>query len=264
MENYAEIVLGAAPDGVMLFMLVLARITALIVAAPIFGPREVPRQVRAFLAVGIAFLVTPLQSTDAIPPVDSLVDLGVMMAGEVIVGLTLGSGIRLLFVGLQISGQVMSQMAGMQLGNVFDTTFDQETPVFSKLLDISAMAVFFLIGGHRQVLGAMMDSFLWMPPGQATFQASMVQLIVDALSQSFVLGLQAGAPIIASLLTSMLVLGLIGRTLPQINIFAVGFSLNTTIVIMTLWISLAGMVWLFQDQAAEFIDAFCLVMGGDA
>jgi len=232
------------------------------ISAPMFGPREVPRQVRVFLALGMSLVAFPLQASDTAPTAGNLVDLGLMIAGEVVVGLTLGTGVMMLFVGMQVAGQIMGQMSGMQLADLFNPSFSEQSSVFGKLLDLVALGVFFSIGGHRQVIAAVLDSFAWMPAGEAAFHPDMLDLVTGALTQSFLFGLRASAPVLASLLCSMVVLGLLGRALPQLNIFALGFSLNSSVMLLTLWISLSVVGWLFHDEAMEAIQSFRHMLGG--
>ncbi|QDU97600.1 flagellar biosynthetic protein FliR [Lignipirellula cremea] len=260
MYAFARLLFDPSQGGLLLFMLVLTRVSALFLAAPIFGPRETPVRVRAFLAIGLTVLAFPLQPVDSVRTPGSLVDLALMMTGEAVVGLTLGVGVMMLFVGLQVTGQIMGQMSGMQLADMFDANFGEQTAVFAKLLDLVAMAVFFAIGGHRQVIIALLDGFVWMPPGQAAFSPSMLELVTSGLAQSFVLGLKAAAPIMASLFASMVVLGLLGRALPQLNIFALGFSLNASVMLVTLWVSIGAIGWLFHEEAMNALENFRQMM----
>src|SRR5438105_2500081 len=116
------------------FLLVLTRVSGLVMTAPIFGTADIPVRVRAFLAITLAFLITPLQTSPAVVMPGTAVDLAIVMVTELIVGLTLGMGITLLFSGIQIAGQVISQIAGVQLADVINPTFDSNVPIFSQVL----------------------------------------------------------------------------------------------------------------------------------
>ena len=80
-------------------------------------------------------------------------------------GLALGLAVMILLSGMQLAGQVISQMSGMSLADVANPTFDTSVPIFSQILEMLALAIFFLVGGHRQVIDALLGSFAWMPPG---------------------------------------------------------------------------------------------------
>ena len=83
-------------------------------------------------------------------------------------GLALGGAVMILLSGMQMAGQVISQMSGMSLADVVNPTFDTTVPIFSNLLEMLALSIFFLMGGHREVMDALLGSFEWMPPGSGT------------------------------------------------------------------------------------------------
>ena len=230
------------------FTLVLTRVSGLLMSAPIFGTNDIPMRVRAFLAIALALLVTPLQVSHKAALPASLVDLGILMALELVIGLILGLGITLLLSGIQIAGQIISQIAGVQLADVINPTFDASVPIFSQLMFYVTMAVFVISGGHRQVMEALLDTFVSMPPGQALVPESIVEVFTELLTQSFVLGIRAAAPTMTALLLATLVLALLSRTLPQLNLMAVGFGLSSMVTLGTLMVTLGIAAWAFQEQ----------------
>jgi flagellar biosynthetic protein FliR len=235
----------------MVFTMVLARTGALVATAPIFGSQAVPRRVRALLAVTMSLLVTPVYLGTSIPPVDHLLEYGRLLVNEVLVGLMLGLGINILFTGIQVAGQIVSQMSGLSLADVFHPAFDEDVSVFSQLFYFLTLAVFVAVGGHRIVTEALLATFASCPPGHAALGESFADALVSILTQSFVLGIRAAAPLLAALLLSNLVLGLISRTLPQINVIAVGFGLNSLLALGMLFLSIGAVAWTFQEPTVD-------------
>jgi flagellar biosynthesis protein FliR len=230
------------------FVLVLTRVGGLVMSAPIFGTSDIPVRVRAFLAIALAVLITPLQVHQTSTMPTSVIDLGLLMVAELIVGLVLGLGITLLFSGIQIAGQIISQIAGVQLADVINPTFDANVPVFSQILFYVALAVFVITGGHRQVMEALLDTFVSMPPGKVEVSDTLVEAFTNLLTQSFILGVRAAAPTMTALLLATLVLALLSRTLPQLNLMAVGFGLSSLVTFGTLSVSLGIAAWAFQEE----------------
>jgi flagellar biosynthesis protein FliR len=230
------------------FTLVFARVAALVAIAPVFGPASAPARVRALLALGLALLLAPLELEKPAPAVHSLVDYLVLVGGEALVGMTLGLGILLLFTAMHVAGQIVSQMSGVQLAEVIDPSFDANVPAFSQLFFYVTLAVFVTIGGHRRVMEALLDTFVWLPAGQASVSRSVTEAMTTLLAESFVLGLRAAAPAMVALLLAALVMGLISRTLPQLNVMALGFGLNALVTLAAVSVSLVGAAWVFQDQ----------------
>jgi flagellar biosynthesis protein FliR len=235
----------------MIFTLVLARIGGLIVIAPIFGTLSLPRQVRAFLAVAISLVVTPVFIHTTLPPVTDLATYGWLMANEVAIGLLLGLGVTIMFSGIQVAGQIVSQMSGLSLADVFDPGFDENVSMFTQLFHFLTMAVFVAIGGHRIMIEAVLQTFAWAPPGHAALGETYVDALTGLMTQSFALGINAAAPLLIALFLSTIVLGLIGRTLPQINIIAVGFGINSFLTLAMTLMSLGAVAWTFQEPTIE-------------
>ncbi len=236
-------------NAFLVFVLILTRLSGLLLTVPFFGAGTVPMRVRLLLTVGMALLLTPLYWTVPVENPGNLVNFAVILGQEAVLGLAMGLGILILFSGLQLTGQVIGQMSGMQLADVFNPTANASVSLFSQLLDLLTLAVFLTMGGHRQVIQALLDTFAWMPPGQVAFSENLILTLSEITSQSFVLGIRAAAPIMIALLLSVLILGLISRTLPQLNVIAVGFSLNSMVMLGMLSISLGGAAYLFQEQA---------------
>lgn len=241
-------------DQFLLFTLVLTRVSGLFMTLPVFGAQSVPMQFRAFAAVTIALLITPSFWGSPTPDPGNLVGLFVLLGREVVLGLALGLSVNILFSGMQLAGQLIAQVSGLSLADIYSPSLDSNVPVFSQLLDATTLAVFIVIGGHRQVIDALLDTFRQMPPGKADFAPTIVDALTLILSNSFLTGIRASAPVMVSLLLAVLIVGLISRTLPQLNSINLGFSLNTLVLLGTLAFSLSSAVWIFQDETKEAIE----------
>jgi flagellar biosynthesis protein FliR len=235
----------------MIFTLVLARISGMVIIAPIFSTLNLPRQVRALLAVAMALIVTPVYLHATLPPVEGIATYGHLMANEVAIGLLLGLGVTIIFSGVQVAGQIVSQMSGISLAEVFDPGFDEQVSVFTHLFYYVTMAVFVAIGGHRIMIEAVLDTFAWAPPGHAELGDTYVDALTALMTQSFMLGVQASAPLIVALLLATIVLGLISRTLPQINVIAVGFGVNSFLTLALMLMSMGAVAWTFQEPTID-------------
>lgn len=240
-------------DKFLLFTLVLTRVSGLTVTAPIYGSQEVPMQVRALLAFALALLIVPTQWDVPLAYPGTMLNYLVFVGAELLVGLCLGLGITILFSGIQLAGTVIGQVGGLMVANILDPSAGEQVSLFSRLLHLLAMVVFVSIGGHRMVMAGLLDTFQSIPPGSAAIPVSMAHTLVALLTQSFVLGVRAAAPAVVAILLSTLVMGLIGRTLPQLNILAVGFGLNSMLTFGVLAIALGAGVMVFQDQVEPTI-----------
>jgi flagellar biosynthesis protein FliR len=236
------------------FVLVLARIGALVATAPIFGTKAAPMQARALLAIAMTLLVTPLYSSQTPVDVGNMLAFGKFVMGEAILGLLLGLGVSILLSGVQLTGQIVAQLGGTALAEGFDSMVEENLPVYSQFFYFVTLAMFVLLDGHRLLIEALLDTYVWMPPGKGALGESFVTAFTMLLGQSFLLGIRAAAPAMAALLLATLVLGLIGRTLPQLNILVVGFSVNALLTAAILVVSMGAIAWAFPQQAVNAIE----------
>ncbi len=218
----------------VVFMLVLTRISGLVAVAPILGSRSVPVQIRAFVALALSVIVTPMYVSTSSADPENVVRLMVMFSGEFFVGFSIGYAINLLFQSAQVAGQIIGQMSGMQLADVFNPNLGTSMPLFGQLIDLIMLAIFVTIGGVSRLLTSLLHTFEVMPPGAGYFSKSFHDLLIQLLGESFTMGLRIGAPMMVSLLLSIMIMGLISRTLPQLNVIQVGFSFNSLVMLFML------------------------------
>ncbi|MCG8652411.1 MAG: flagellar biosynthetic protein FliR [Pirellulales bacterium] len=244
-------------DHLVLGVLVLTRLSTLLMAMPAIGV-GVPRRVRAFLALLITLLLIPPVAAhtpvESLPRMDHLVDLTIAVAREGLIGLMIGATIQLIVTGLQLAGEAITSTGGMQLGDAIDPTTSSSMPSLARLVGLLVVAVMLAAGGHRLVLEVLLDSFRSLPPGSVTFHDSMMTLIVDQLSVAMASGIRVSAPVIAALLLSNLVTGLVSRTLPQINVLAIGLSINALAMLVVTALTIGSAGWIFQDELAAAVE----------
>lgn len=241
-------------DKFVIFTLVLTRMSGMVITAPIFGSRDIPLQIRGLLAFSLAALVTPTQLHVPIEPPQNLINYSVFIGTEVLIGLVLGLGITILFVGLQVAGTLIGRASGLALAGVFDPSMGSEVSLHGRLLNYVTLAVFVTIGGHRMLIAATLDTFTTLPPGSGAIPVGLSGAATDLVAQSFILGLRASAPIITALLLSTIVMGIISRTLPQLNIMAVGFGMNSMMTMATMTITIGAICYLFQGHVEYVLD----------
>ena len=232
----------------ILFTLVLARVGGLTMTAPIYGTNDVPLRVRVVLAAALALLIVPSQWHATIQYPGNAVHYLVLLGGEALIGACLGLGVLILIHGMTLAGELVGQASGLRLADVFDPALDENVPLFSRLMFLVSVAVFVCLGGHRLVMAGLLDTFQTIPPGSGGFPRSLADGFVTLVSQSFSLGIRAAAPAVTALLVATLILGLVGRTLPQLNVLSLGFGLNAMLAFAVLALTLGAAVWAFQDQ----------------
>lgn len=239
----------------ILFTLVLTRVSGLLMTAPIYGTLEIPLQVRALFAFALSLLVFPSQWATTVPDPGSLLAYAILLGSELAIGLVLGLGVTILISGIELAGHMIDQVSGLMLAEIFDPVQGTNSSIVSRLLYLTTMLVFVTIGGHRMVMAGLLDTFQAIPAGSAAAPPSVGEVLVALVAQSFSLGIRAAAPVVASLLVANLVLGLIARALPQLNLLVVGLGMNALLALGILGISLGAVVWVFEDQIEPTVRA---------
>jgi len=238
------------------FTLVLVRTSALVMTVPVLGGTGVPSQVRVLLSMALALLVTPAQLGGQLSMPSTLLGYVITLGCETLLGLVLGLGVMIILSGVQLAGQIIGQLGGMSLAEVLNPDLDTDVPLLSQVLNMFALAIFVTIGGHRLVLGGLLDTFIAMPAGTGTPLASFSETLVTLVAQSCELGIRIAAPCTVALLLANVVLGLITRTLPQLNVLSFGFGLGALVTFAALSVSLGTVAWVLQaeiDQAWQLM-----------
>ncbi len=257
-----EALIGLLSQPLWVFLTVLARIGPVLMLAPPTRSSAVPIRVRALVAIGISAILSPIAMARARPMPTDLIHLAIPMACEVLLGILLGSVILLAVTCLQIAGQSIGHLAGFDLATSIDPGSDEEMPVISNLLGWLAMAILLLVGGHRQLLECCLQSYDRYPAGGVLFDESWLREIVMVTRHTFEIGIRAAAPLATALLMSNLVTGLLARTLPQLNVLAIGFSINAMALLTLLFLSIGSVTWVFQSELAIWIDSCRRISSG--
>ena len=246
----------------LVFTLVLTRTSGLLIASPIFGSTQAPATVRALISLALAVLIMPSQWFTPLPYPGSLLVYVAIIGGELLIGIVLGLGISIILGGIQMAGDLISRVGGLTLSEIFDPATSTNVPLFSQLLGLLSTALFLIIGGHRILLGGLLDTFSVIPPGGGAalflgtagggsgpgLLGSLVEMVLVLIGQSFHVAIRAAAPVVTAVLLATLVLGLISRTLPQLNVMVVGFGLNAMITFGVFSFSVGAALLVFQDQ----------------
>lgn len=240
------------------FVLVLTRLSVMMMAIPAIGS-GIPMRVRAILAIGIALMLLPLVQ-DSSPwtserlAVGSFLDLVIAVAREAALGMLIGLVIRLLVSGMQMAGELASNAGGMQLGDSIDPDLNMSVSTLGRLVSLMVTAAMFLMGGHRMMIESLLESFRAMPPGNVRFEVGMMELVLFEFRAGIEAGIRTGAPLVAALLLANLVTGLISRTLPQLNLLAIGLPFNGLILLVVSGFSLSCGIWVFHDSFLAAIE----------
>ncbi|TWT98332.1 flagellar biosynthetic protein FliR [Stieleria varia] len=243
-------------SDLLIALLVFSRIGGMVLAMPGITT-HVSWRLRIVITLSItAVLVPGLVDTESASVAGLLgesswtmliVNMAAAAGRELILGMIIGGVVQLLVSGVQLAGEMIATVSGIPLGGI-EGSGEQGTPALSRLIGLLAVAVMMLAGGHRALVSALLDSFSGVAPGDASINQPLIELIIDQLTKGMGAGLRVAAPVCLTLIATQLLVGLISRTMPQINIFAVGLNLNVLamLVVTALTIGSAGLI--FQEE----------------
>jgi flagellar biosynthetic protein FliR len=225
-------------EQVQLFVFVLVRVAAILFSIPFLDSQSIPSMVKTGLAIAVTILVIP--HVTIMPPslLDKPVQLIMGLAVETAVGLMIGLIVQLLFMGVQLAGQIIGYQMGIAIANVVDPASSLQIPVLGQFLNIFAMMLFLSLNVHLYFVKALADAFQRIPLWGFHFNRDLFDLIMMFSSNAFVVAVQVAAPVMVALLLTSFALGLIARTVPQMQVFTLSMPINILLGLFILGISL--------------------------
>ncbi len=205
---------------------------------PIFTSKSIPLLFNFGLALAASILLFPLLDLKAFPVLTSLGSLAIGAIGEILIGITIGMTVNLIFIGLQIAGQISGYQMGLAIAQVMDPADGEQVPLLAQFFQLFAFLTFLTINAHHWFLMALADSFHLVPPFGFKISGSLIEQLIQIAGNMFVIAIKVGAPVIAALLLASIAFGLIARTVPQMNVFFVAMPLKIIIGLLFIGFSL--------------------------
>ena len=206
-----------------LWMIAMIRPGAAFLAAPIFGASFVPVQLRLVIALAIG--IPALSATGFTLPPDGLASFAglTLIGGEVMAGLALGFAIMLGFSAAQLGGEVIGNAMGLGFAAMVDPASGHSNPVIGQFLSILATFLFLAVNGHLALAATVVESYRALPPGHAWLSPESAHGLIMFGGVLFSAGLSIALPVAFAIVLVQIVMGVLARSAPQLNLFAVGF-----------------------------------------
>lgn len=241
-------------DQAIIFLMIAARIGGLVVALPSLTG-GLPVRLRVLLVVTMSLVLVPSVSTNHPFSAASLAVPEIMFAAmrEVVFGMIIGGVVQLLVTGIGLAGELIANITGMQLAQSADPSSGEPVPQLSKLLGLLVTTILFTLGGHRLLVDALLESFDKFPPMTVELDGPVAALVFDHLAIGIESGLRVAAPVLGCVLLTNVIVALISRTVPQLNVLAIGLNINVmaALIVMALTVGSAGLV--FETELADAI-----------
>ena len=215
---------------ILLIALMFIRVGGVIFALPIFGEEQVPVRVKILLGGALTFALYPLVfdtwAVNQIANLNHIEMFAMLVFRELLIGLTLGYVAKLVIDGILMASTLVGFQMGFGTAQLFLPTADDKVNSFMALNHILIIMVFLALNFHHLYIQAIYESFKVIPLGLAWPKAKFIEFLIPLSASIFVSALQLAAPIVVALMFSTMALGLIARTVPQVNVFIVSFPVN--------------------------------------
>lgn len=231
------------------------RVLALFSALPVIGQRSVPARVRVALAFLIAFCAQAGLPEMPVVPLDSGIGF-MLVAQQVVIGLTLGFAVRIVFAAVEFAGELIGLQMGLNLAGFFDPATGGQATAVSRFFGIMVSWMFIVIGGHLLIIDAVIQSFRAFPAGPEPFAFIRAMRPETWGAEVFAIGLWIAMPLVGIMLFVNLVLGVISRVAAQMNIFAIGFPITLGVGLIGIVLTLPMMQTPFTMALEKMLERF--------
>ena len=232
------------------------RTLALFAGMPVFSQRQVPARVRIGLALFISVAAQPSLPTMPVIPLDSLPQLLMVTGQQLLIGLSMGFAVRVVFAALEFAGVLIGLQMGLNFAGFFDPSTGSQGTSTSRFLGSMVAFLFVAINGHLMLINSLVESFQAFPVGEEPFRFLRIAQPQVWGAEIFRMGLWIALPLVTMLMFVNLVLGIISRVAPQLNVFSVGFPLTVSIGLVGLVATLPLMHQPFMIALERMLAAF--------
>ena len=212
------------------FLLLLTRITGIFIISPFFGSQNIPITMRVATAMTIAVVIFPVvdQHTIVEAPA-SVLSYGLSVLSELFIGWLIGLVSYVALISISMAGKIMDLQVGYAMVQVMDPTSGQQNALIGSFLYNLAVIIFLVTDGHHFLLSGLVESFQMIPITGLNLDTDIVDLMVDFTTGIFVSGMKVAIPVTFAILLTNVGLGILARTMPQLNIFVVGVPMHLVI-----------------------------------
>ncbi len=247
------------PESYYLFFLIIIRVSGIFVTAPVLSSENVPRMLRIYLALICALILfSVLPQTNIIFDRLNTVDYFLLAFKELMIGLLMGFIPRVMFAAIDFAGTVTGFLMGLSVANVVDPQTDLQVSIIASLEGLLATLLFIVIDGHHIFFEVLTFSYQEIPIGGFLFSGNKIDFIMRVMSDLVIIGLQLGAPLIVALLFANVIMGFMARSIPQMNVFIVGFPFTIGLGLIMLIVGMPHLIrameQLFGKVGEQIID----------
>ena len=227
------------------FMLVFARIGAMVMLLPGLGEANIPVRIKLAIALLLTLVILPLHRAAYQIDLTSMSSLGVLMVHEIVIGIVLGATARVTLSALAVAGSVIAQQLGLGFVTAVDPTQGQQGIILGNFLTLLGITMIFATDLHHLVIAGLHDSYRLFAPGEVPIVNDVTQLVIRTIADAFRIGIQLSGPFLVFGLIFNLALGVLSRLMPQMQVYFVAVPLSIMIGFLILLVVVGAMMGAF-------------------
>jgi flagellar biosynthetic protein FliR len=209
------------------YLLVFVRIASFVYVAPFFSTKGIPNNVKIGLSVFISYIMYSFGPEHVYPQYNTVLGYCIIVLKEVTVGLLVGLGAQLCTSIVLFAGRIIDMETGLSMASVFDPTTNENSSITGVLLQYGVMLILYTSGLHRYLLQALMETYTLIPIDKISINTDkLITSLITFLGDYIVIGFRICLPVFASITLMNIVLGLLAKLAPQMNMFSVGIQLK--------------------------------------
>ncbi|ABR48857.1 flagellar biosynthetic protein FliR [Alkaliphilus metalliredigens QYMF] len=230
-------------SNIDIFILLIVRISGIFIIAPIFSRNNIPMMSKIIFSVFLALIILPLVTISEDFAANTFFALMVYAIQEFALGITIGFIGSIYFSTFYLAGMIVDTQIGFGMVNVFDPQMNTQLPIMGNVYNLLISLVFLAVNGHHLLIKAMFDSYDVLPIGfQFQVSEALIMHLTIIFMEIFMMAFKLSAPILATIFLANVLLGILARTMPQMNVFIVGMPLKIIVGLVTIMIALPFLV----------------------
>ncbi|QXM06135.1 flagellar biosynthetic protein FliR [Crassaminicella indica] len=234
-------------EHIDVLLLIFSRVLGIFVSAPVLNHKNVPTYLKIGFSFITALILFPVIKVPTTLVNDHFYLLLVSSIKELLIGMMIGFICYLFYSSIYLAGTIIDMQIGFSMASVINPEDDTQVPLMGSLFYVMAVLVFLSINGHHTLIYALKYSFDSIPLGNLTINAFMVDKLIGILINTFVIAFKMGAPILVAILVSNMLLGILARTMPQMNVFVIGMPLKIIVGLMIIVLMIPLYVGVFEN-----------------
>ena len=255
-----ELALDSMAPMAVAFIMVVARMSGLFLVAPLIASPLLPMRVRLMMLVVFSAMLTPVMATGYVVP-DSGSVLALGIGQEVIIGLAMGYAVSLIFAAIQVGANMIDLSSGFALANVVDPLSQSQGAVFGAFYTIVASLIFLAMNGHHMLIEGFVASYQLVPMNGQLDVGALMSNLYEQFGLLFANAFRIAAPVIVTLLLTDVVLGLVARVVPQMNVFFLGLPAKIGLGMTAIVLSLPMFAQFFEARITDIAAGVAVLAG---